>query len=265
MFKTTRIAGYSTYLIAFLAFALSYSKLTDLAARAGYTEQMAHLWPIIVDGLAVVATLGVLRLRERRWYAWTLLTAATSVSVAAAVASAMFPNNDLPPLAAALVSVVPPLCLLVAPHLAVQLMREAREDEAPHVETIVDVASKSHVATQQQVSAPVAVEPKADVAPKRPTVTAPETGNVEAPTKPATESSTPGESTNVADLRATQRENALKMVVETNLSLREIAKRVGTSDMSVGRWAKDAGIDTRARSRNITRKRNEAQGQIQVG
>ncbi|WP_308188051.1 DUF2637 domain-containing protein [Rhodococcus rhodochrous] len=115
----------ATLVIAALAFVLSYSKLADLAQRAGYTASMAHLWPLIVDGLAVVATVGVLRLHTGRWYAWMLLCASTAVSVVAAVASAVFPAGSLPPVPAALVSVVPPLCLLVAPHLAVLMWRDS--------------------------------------------------------------------------------------------------------------------------------------------
>ncbi|WP_084721702.1 DUF2637 domain-containing protein [Rhodococcus marinonascens] len=117
------------YLIAGLAFLLSYSKLTDLASRANYGPFMAHAWPLIVDGLAVIATVAVMRMR-RRGYAWCLLSAGTLVSIVAAVASAMLPPGPLPPLAVAAVSVVPPLCLLVAPHLAVKLQRELAAEAA---------------------------------------------------------------------------------------------------------------------------------------
>lgn len=236
MFKTTRLAGYSTFLIAFLAFVLSYSKLTDLAVRAGYTAEMSHLWPLIVDGLAVVATLGVLRLRERRWYAWSLLVASTSVSMAAAVTSALFPVGDLPAVASALVSVVPPLCLLVAPHLAVQLMRESQDEAvevAPEVAPVVEpIVAPVEVATPV-VSTVVAVEkPVVKVAPK----VAPKV--VAAP--------------------ATKRVEALRLVNETDLSFREIAAKVGTSDMSVGRWAREAGVDTTERRRRIAQRRNSS-------
>ena len=232
MFKTTRLAGYSTFLIAFLAFVLSYSKLTDLAVRAGYTAEMSHLWPLIVDGLAVVATLGVLRLRERRWYAWSLLVASTSVSMAAAVTSALFPVGDLPAVASALVSVVPPLCLLVAPHLAVQLMRESQDDVAePEV---------------AQEAAPV-VEPV--VAPVE--VATPVVNTVVAAEKPVVKVAPKAVATT-----ATKRVEALRLVNTTDKSFREIATEVGTSDMSVGRWAREAGVDTAERRRKIAQRRN---------
>ncbi|WP_072689228.1 DUF2637 domain-containing protein [Rhodococcus marinonascens] len=123
-----------TYALAALAFVLSYSKLTELAGRGGYSPVMALLWPLIVDGLAVAATVGVMRMRSRG-YAWCLLLAGTGVSVIAAVATALLPGEQpppgaLPPLASAAVSVVPPLFLLAIPHLAVKLQRELAAEGA---------------------------------------------------------------------------------------------------------------------------------------
>ncbi|WJJ10358.1 DUF2637 domain-containing protein [Prescottella equi] len=120
-----RFDAVATYVIAVLAFALSYSNLADLAARAGYGTYMAHAWPLVVDGLAVVATSAVMRLRGGRAYAWILLGAATIVSVVAGGAAHLLPAGPLPGWAGAAVAITPPLCLLVAPHLAVQLHRDA--------------------------------------------------------------------------------------------------------------------------------------------
>lgn len=262
MFKTTRIAGYATYLIAFLAFALSYSKLFDLAERAGYSNQMAHLWPLIVDGLAVIATIGVLRLRKSG-YAWFLLLAATLVSVIAAVASAMFPAGALPPVAAALVSVVPPLCLLFAPHLAVQLIREAQEQDATSLEVeevevaesneeadAVNLESKTpafnvevgylnatQVATIEDAPK-VAVAPVPDVAPTLDLQLASESEVEQIAT--------------VTTARPTdeQRNEALQLVQDTTMSIRAIAKQVGVTDTTVHRWMKQAGIQ---RKRQLVR------------
>ncbi|QCQ91715.1 DUF2637 domain-containing protein [Rhodococcus sp. SGAir0479] len=120
-----RFDAVATYVIAILAFALSYANLADLAARAGYGTVMAHAWPLVVDGLAVVATSAVMRLRGGRAYAWILLGASTIVSVVAGGAAHLLPAGPLPGWAGAAVAVIPPLCLLVAPHLAVQLHRDA--------------------------------------------------------------------------------------------------------------------------------------------
>lgn len=208
-----RFDAVATLLIAVLAFILSYSKLTDLAARAGYTERMAYLWPLIVDGLAVVAALGVLRLQSQRWYAWTLLVASTSVSVIAAVASAMFRNGPLPPVAAALVSVVPPLCLLVAPHLAVLLVRE-QGNVAP---VSVAAATVSPVAPHDVAQVAVEEAKSSDVARSK-VATDPVPQLVAVP-----------------DRRA----QALHLLAE-GVSQREVARRFGVSDTTVRRWRRAA-------------------------
>ncbi|MGF7124997.1 DUF2637 domain-containing protein [Rhodococcus sp. BE178] len=132
-----RLDVVGTYVIAALAFALSYSNLVDLAVRAGYSPAMAWAWPLAVDGLAVVATSAVMRLREDRTYAWILLGASTTVSVVAGAAAHLLPAGPLPGWAGAAVAVIPPLCLLVAPHLAVQLRRDAAgatHGDAAHVD-----------------------------------------------------------------------------------------------------------------------------------
>ncbi|QIX48961.1 MULTISPECIES: DUF2637 domain-containing protein [Rhodococcus] len=152
--------AYLTVTIAALAFLLSYTKLVDLALRAGYGAYAAHVWPLIVDGITIVATRGVLRLTGSRRYAWTLLAAGTGVSMTAAVGSQVLPPGPLPPLAAAAVSVVPPLCLLVAPHLAVQLARDAQSRPGRDVDTTPDTMPAE--AAAPTVEPEVAVETPKD-------------------------------------------------------------------------------------------------------
>ncbi|KDE12434.1 DUF2637 domain-containing protein [Rhodococcus aetherivorans] len=202
-----RIDVAATILIALLAFTLSFSKLVDLASRAGYGDRMSHLWPLVVDGLAVVATMGVVRLRAQRWYAWLLLAASTTVSVVAAVAGAIFTTGPLPPIAAAAVSVVPPLCLLAAPHLAVQLMRDSRRPD--------DVAPMAPVesTTLAEGVAPYDVEVATDST---------------SPDGPAQLFAVPPASTD-------RRTKALELIAR-GLSQREVARRVGVSDTTVRRW-----------------------------
>ncbi|NKR28524.1 hypothetical protein GS479_24545 [Rhodococcus hoagii] len=57
---------------------------------------MAHVWPLVVDGLAVVATAAVMRLHASRVYAWSLLAAATAVSIVAGAAAHLLPAGPLP-------------------------------------------------------------------------------------------------------------------------------------------------------------------------
>ncbi len=151
---------------------------------------------------------GVVRLQARRRYAWFLLISATVVSVVAAVAGAMFPTGPLPPFAAALVSVVPPLCLLAAPHLAVQLVRDSRQRD--DVAEVVAVASSTPVAEDDATR---------------------DTAN-------ATSSTTHDEPVAlfaVAPATTDRRTTALELLAQ-GMSQREVARRIGVSDTTVRRW-----------------------------
>ncbi|WP_198602059.1 DUF2637 domain-containing protein [Rhodococcus opacus] len=159
--KRISIDTVAIYGIAVLAFALSYSKLTDLALRAGYGEIMAHAWPLIVDGLAVLSARAVLHLRGgAHWYAWSLVVVGTAISCASAVAGALFAGDQLPAIVAAAVRFVPPLCVPFALHLA-KKMREVAEREEAQVET----ASQPVRTSQSTVPEPRAVATPDDTPP----------------------------------------------------------------------------------------------------
>jgi len=121
---TTAVAG--TILIALGAFWLSFTALADLARRSGISEGQAWAWPLIVDGIIVVATVSVVALAGQRsaWYPWMLLTAGALVSVTAnAIHAVIAADADVPRLLAASVAAVPPLVLLAITHLTVTLTR----------------------------------------------------------------------------------------------------------------------------------------------
>ena len=61
-----------TVFIAAGAFWLSFTSLADLAARSGIGAGQAWAWPLIVDGIIVVATVAVVALAGQRsaWYPW---------------------------------------------------------------------------------------------------------------------------------------------------------------------------------------------------
>jgi len=69
----TAVSG--TVFIAAGAFWLSFTALVDLAARSGVGAGQAWAWPLIVDGIIVVATVAVVALAGTRasWYPWALL------------------------------------------------------------------------------------------------------------------------------------------------------------------------------------------------
>lgn len=120
----TAIAG--TVLIALGAFWLSFTTLVDLAHRSGLAR--AWVWPIIVDGVIVVATVSVVTLaphgpRATR-YPWILLFACATVSVTANALHALVSTHvGIPSPLAAAVAAVPPLVLLAITHLTVELTR----------------------------------------------------------------------------------------------------------------------------------------------
>lgn len=125
----TAITG--TVLIALGAFWLSFTALTDLAARAGIAVGQAWVWPLIVDGIIIVATISVVALspygRRATWYPWALLIVGAVVSVAGNAAHAgIAGSGSLSRPVAAAISAVPPLVLLSITHLTVELTRRTR-------------------------------------------------------------------------------------------------------------------------------------------
>lgn len=120
----TAVAG--TVFIAAGAFWLSYTALADLARRSGIGAGQAWAWPLIVDGIIVVATVAVVALAGQRaaWYPWTLLAGGAAASVTAnAIHAILTADTDVPPVLAASVAAVPPVVLLAITHLTVILTR----------------------------------------------------------------------------------------------------------------------------------------------
>ncbi|SDS58421.1 DUF2637 domain-containing protein [Agrococcus carbonis] len=120
----TAVAG--TVFIAAGAFWLSFTSLADLAARSGIGTGQAWAWPLIVDGIIVVATVAVVALAGQRsaWYPWALLVGGALVSVTAnAIHAVVAADVDVPRMLAASVAAVPPVVLLAITHLTVILTR----------------------------------------------------------------------------------------------------------------------------------------------
>ncbi len=146
----TAITG--TVFIAAGAFWLSFTALADLARRSGIDAGQAWAWPLIVDGIIVVATVAVVALAGQRrptWYPWTLLAAGAVVSVTAnAIHAIIAADMDVPSLLAASVAAIPPLVLLAITHLTVILTRPITSDTEAS-ETLPDLAlvGRAEVAT----------------------------------------------------------------------------------------------------------------------
>jgi hypothetical protein len=129
----------STVLIAVGAFVLSFASLTDLAARSGIDANLAWIWPIIVDGLIVAATVAIVALaghdRKTLAYPWALLALGAVVSTAAnavhAIISVNQVNGGVPPAVSAVMAAMPPVVLLAITHLTVLLVQKAAPVPAP--------------------------------------------------------------------------------------------------------------------------------------
>jgi len=134
----TAITG--TVFIAAGAFWLSFTALADLAQRSGIEAGQAWAWPLIVDGIIVVATVAVVALANQSrptWYPWTLLAAGAVVSVTAnAIHAIIAADTDVPAVLAASVAAIPPLVLLSITHLTVILTRPTTTPDADVIEEV---------------------------------------------------------------------------------------------------------------------------------
>jgi hypothetical protein len=125
----------ATVVIAIGAFVLSFAALTDLAQRSGIDARLAWIWPIIVDGMIVAATVAIVALnghdRRAMIYPWALLFFGAIVSTAANSVHAILTVDrlatDIPPLVSALVAAMPPVVLLAITHLTVHMYQKQAE------------------------------------------------------------------------------------------------------------------------------------------
>lgn len=133
----TAVAG--TVFIAIGAFWLSFTSLADLAARSGIGAGQAWAWPLIVDGIIVVATVAVVALAGQKaaWYPWALLIGGAVVSVTAnALHAIVAADADVPAVLAAAIAAVPPVVLLAITHLTVILTRNTPEPQTVTWQTV---------------------------------------------------------------------------------------------------------------------------------
>lgn len=126
----TSVVG--TTLLAVGGFVLSFAALRDLAVRVGMPADLAWLWPLLIDGMIVEATLAVVALAQRGsravWYAWFLLAVGAVVSVGSNGVHAMLTGHGW---AGAAAASVPPVVLLATTHLTVLLMAAPEASAAP--------------------------------------------------------------------------------------------------------------------------------------
>jgi hypothetical protein len=105
------------------AFLLSYDALHSLALASGVRPGLARIWPGVLDGFIVVATLTVVaakRASRPTWYPWALVVlfsgASVTFNILHAIDQALAPAGWV----AALVFAMPPIALVLATHLLLQ-------------------------------------------------------------------------------------------------------------------------------------------------
>ena len=105
------------------AFLLSYDALHSLALASGVRPGLARIWPGVLDGFIVVATLTVVaakRASRPTWYPWALVVLFSAASVAFNILHAIDQGLASAGWIAALVFAMPPVALVLASHLLLQ-------------------------------------------------------------------------------------------------------------------------------------------------
>ena len=132
--QARRAAEVITSGIVGAAFVLSFAGLFNLAQRSGIPWWLAWLWPLIVDGTIVQATVAIRALaafdsqQSSRRFFWAVLVTGASVSVGGNILHAWI-TGPVPPVLAAAVAAVAPLALLAATHGMAVLARFKPENE----------------------------------------------------------------------------------------------------------------------------------------
>ena len=140
-----------TVVIAMASFVLSFSVLWDLATMAGLPHQLSWLWPVVVDGTILQATISVVALapyeqqRRGRRFFWAVLGVSALVSVASnALHAVVAAPADLPPMLAAAIATAAPISLLAATHGIAVLSKLKVGTPAVAPATAVEVVDSVH-------------------------------------------------------------------------------------------------------------------------
>ena len=148
------------------AFVLSFTTLRDLAKLAHIPSGTAWLFPLIVDGTIIQATLGwlVLAKSPERKYFVGVLAAGSLISVAGNSIHAVANGHPLPAWLCAIVAAIAPISLLIDTHGLAVLFRAA-QDNSTEVTAPAVAAVPEPVAAAHDSAVPEAVEPMTEPIP----------------------------------------------------------------------------------------------------
>ncbi|MFD6272377.1 DUF2637 domain-containing protein [Nocardia asteroides] len=136
--KSIRWARWSAVLIVLAigaaAFVLSFAALRDLAVRAHTPAHLAWLFPVIVDGTIIQATIAVLALADssERTFFTRVLVAGATVSIGGNIAHALVSGHGA---LAAILAVIAPAALLLDTHGLAVLLRSRNTSTDPTPQT----------------------------------------------------------------------------------------------------------------------------------
>ena len=130
--RSRRAAVLLTVGIATVSFVLSFTSLQELAAMSAWPGWKSWLWPVILDGLIILATLGIVSLapyRDQFWnrlFLWGVLGAAALVSIGGNSLHAWLATDHLVVWmrwGSAGLACAPPVALLATTHILAILWR----------------------------------------------------------------------------------------------------------------------------------------------
>ncbi|MCU1647107.1 MAG: hypothetical protein JWN03_7382 [Nocardia sp.] len=250
MLSPARTAAAGTILIAALSSVLSFAALSDVARRSGVAIPV--LWPLIVDGLILVATFAVVAVQGSR-YAWTMLGSGAAVSIAGNILDAVMAEGPMPGQIAAAVAAVPPVALVAVTHLTVHLARHASAtrhattptESATQWEPVEPLTQLDFEPAEPRPAEPWSVPSDAHDAWSDAPVYADDADEFEGDAWQYEYDATDDEDASPAVKPAAppvaedaQRDIADQLMRDTELSNYAIAERVGKSEATIRRWRK---------------------------
>lgn len=157
-------------ILAGSAFVISFDALKDLAQIAGIPHPA--LFPLIIDGLIVVATFAAVSLDKllpkAKWYPWATLVVFAGLSIwGNALHAVQYADVEKISIAtAAVVSAIPPISLLLGSHLLVLMIqsttvaqarrKKAKQNQATEVKEMTPATNVAPIRKPQQNLAGIA-------------------------------------------------------------------------------------------------------------
>lgn len=227
--RITRVAAVAiTAAIGVGSFLLSFAALRDLASRAGWPPLLASVWPLIVDGAILMATMAVVALapypergRDRRFF-WAVLVASAAVSIGGNAMHAVIPKGiPLSGWLAAAIAMVPPVMLLASTHGLSLLAR------APSPESMSEDAPPQ---AEPGVAEPVPPEAEPVPPPVRP-----RTGRVAPPDRWSALTAAITQGDDIEDVDETAVSDVLRLSFERGLANRSIARQLDIEPRAVAK------------------------------